>query len=175
VSGLDAVRRAVRGVCWALAIGTGATVAHSALIVWLVPAWPRGDLSRAALIALAQAAVVLACAALAALVVELEPWTGALAGAFTSLLPASIVLSAEGPGALRPLWGARVATALLAMAAGVLGLRLLRRRAPRGPGATAEGGAAAPGAEVAAPARVAGDADHRGGRTGSCPPSAPTG
>ena len=131
---LDRLRRGVRLGSWALAIGTVAAVAHAAVVVALIAAWPESSFLRAAVLSLVQAAIVFALTWLAQLAVELDAVTGALAGLWTTALPAVLVWAIDGVLGLEPQAGVRVAGALLAMAAGALATRVrVQRRTGSGP------------------------------------------
>lgn len=131
---LDRLRRGVRLLSWALAIGTVAAVANAAAVVALIAAWPESPFLRAVAASLVQAAIVFALTWLAEFVVELDAVTGAVAGLWTAALPAVLVWAIDGMLGLEPQAGVRIAGALLAMAAGALASRVrVQRRTGSGP------------------------------------------
>ncbi len=130
MSVLDPVRRALRMLAWAAALGLLATVLHSLIALQAAPALVR-IASRAsseegrAVLAQALSGLLLALLAfavvwLASRLIELPFATGAAAGAFAALLPVLIVVAVENDAqALGPpsLLAVRGGTVLLAAVA----------------------------------------------------------
>lgn len=134
---------AVRLFAWAVAIGLSAAVAQAFIAVamsgWIarLAALPGSELSQAALAQAALSALLalttLVLAALAGLSADLPLAVGALGGAIAALVPALVLLLAEGLDSLGPpaLAAVRAAGLLLSAAAGAAGLSLGRRAVRR--------------------------------------------
>ena len=131
---LDPARRMVKQVAWATSLGVLAALAHAFVVLWATALFESlGDYalptSLLLLAALAGVAVFLA-----GLVVQLERWWGAMAGAIAALVPVGVLLVVE-PGALgtAPALAMRAVAVLLSAATGALATYRGRSARPREP------------------------------------------